>query len=50
MAYTRLGDLLISTGVITEEQLHKALEIQKTTVNKRLGQVLIDEKIIQRCS
>jgi len=47
MAYTRLGDLLISTGVITEEQLHKALEIQKTTVNKRLGQVLIDEKIIR---
>ena len=29
MAYMRLGDLLVSSGVITNEQLEKALEMQK---------------------
>lgn len=40
MAYMRLGDLLVSSGVITNEQLEKALEMQKET-KKRLGDVLI---------
>lgn len=31
MAYMRLGDLLVSSGVITNEQLEKALEMQKET-------------------
>ena len=29
MAYMRLGDLLISAGVITEEELEKGLALQK---------------------
>ena len=29
MAYMRLGDLLIASGVITQEQLDKALAVQK---------------------
>ena len=45
MAYMRLGDLLISAGLITNEQLDRALNVQKTT-HKRLGAVLIDEGII----
>lgn len=45
MAYIRLGDLLLSTGLITQAQLAQALERQKTT-KKRLGQELIDEQII----
>ncbi len=45
MAYMRLGDLLISVGLITKDQLDHALEVQKTT-HKRLGAVLIDEGII----
>jgi type IV pilus assembly protein PilB len=45
MTYTRLGDLLLSVGLITEEQLNQALQRQKTT-KQRLGQELIDEKII----
>ena len=45
MEYLRLGDILTSTGAITEEQLARALEIQKTT-HKRLGTILIDEGII----
>ncbi len=45
MAYMRLGDLLKSAGLIDEEQLQKALEIQKTT-KKRLGTVLIESGFI----
>lgn len=40
MAYMRLGDLLVSSGVITNKQLEKALEMQKET-KERLGDVLI---------
>lgn len=36
----RLGDLLIETGMLTQEQLDKALTVQKGT-GKRLGKVLI---------
>lgn len=45
MAYMRLGDLLTSVGLITEDQLKTALEAQKTS-HKRLGEVLIEEGII----
>ena len=45
MAYMRLGDVLTSAGIITEQQLRHALEAQKGT-NKRLGAVLIEEGII----
>ncbi len=45
MEYMRLGDILLSTGAITEEQLKHALEVQKTS-HERLGTVLIEEGII----
>lgn len=45
MTYARLGDLLLSVDLITEEQLDTALKNQKMT-KKRLGQELIDEGII----
>ena len=45
MAYMRLGDLLTSVGLITQEQLQHALDAQKTS-HKRLGEVLIAEGII----
>ena len=31
MAYMRLGDLLITAGAITPEQLDRALELQKSS-------------------
>lgn len=43
--HKRLGDLLLSVGVITDEDLNRALEIQKET-KKRLGQVLVEYKFI----
>ncbi len=45
MAYMRLGDLLMASGVITKEQLDQALDIQKQT-RQRLGDVLIQNGII----
>ena len=45
MAYKRLGDILTSVGIITEQQLNEALEIGKRD-KKRLGEALIDSKII----
>lgn len=45
LAYMRIGDLLVSVGQITQEQLDEALEQQKTS-KKRLGQVLIDSGVI----
>ncbi len=37
----RLGDVLVNSGVITEEVLHKGLELQKASGNK-LGETLVD--------
>lgn len=41
----KLGEILISTGKITQEQLDKALEEQKNS-KKKLGQIFIDNNII----
>ncbi len=45
MKYFRLGDILVNNGAITQEQLDRALELQKTR-HERLGTILIDEGII----
>lgn len=45
MAYMRLGDLLIAAGVIGQEELQKALSIQRQT-RERLGDVLIENGMI----
>lgn len=43
----RLGDLLISEGLITEEQLKIALAAQKESgFSKKLGEVLVDEGLV----
>ena len=38
----RLGDILVSEGVITPEQLDEALQKQRTMVGKKLGVVLVE--------
>lgn len=40
----RLGDLLVNSGVITQEQLEKGLEYQKGS-GRKLGETLVDEGI-----
>lgn len=42
----RLGDLLIDAGLIKQEELEKALGIQKFT-GKKLGELLIDEGFVK---
>ena len=47
MKYWRLGDLLVSSGMITDKQLDEALAIQKSSgKGHRLGTVLIENKFI----
>lgn len=41
----RLGDILVESGEVSQEQLGRALEIQKKTKQK-LGEVFISEKIL----
>lgn len=43
--YQRLGDLLLASGLINEEQLEEGLRLQKGS-GKRLGEVLQDHNII----
>ena len=45
MKNKRLGDMLVSSHVITEDQLNQALQMQKEQ-KKRLGQVLVDNGFI----
>ncbi len=46
MKYTRLGELLVASGVISEEGLKVALEMQKDS-KKRLGTVLVEGGFIK---
>src|SRR5476649_1889384 len=42
----RIGELLVSNGLITDEQLHHALAAQRQvdgSVRRRLGRVVVDE-------
>lgn len=45
MQYKRLGEILVDAGVLSNEDLKKALNVQKSS-GKRLGSVLIDNKFI----
>ena len=45
MKIKRLGEILVDSGVLTNEDIDKALAMQKGT-NKRLGEVLLDENFI----
>ncbi|MCD6310361.1 MAG: Flp pilus assembly complex ATPase component TadA [Candidatus Eremiobacteraeota bacterium] len=47
MARKRVGELLLETGVITEEQLAIALKTQKNT-KERLGKILVDKGFIDQ--
>jgi type IV pilus assembly protein PilB len=43
--YVKLGELLVAVGAITEQQLQKALALQKGS-GKRLGTVLIENRFV----
>ena len=42
----KLGDLLVSAGLITPEQLERALDIQRKAHGESLGAVLLSQEAI----
>lgn len=44
---TRLGELLIQQGILTEKELNNVLEKQRTT-KKRLGELLVEAKAVNK--
>lgn len=46
MAFVPIGQILLEDGVITTEQLNEALEAQKTSNGKRIGDILIEKGFI----
>ncbi|WP_431687953.1 immunoglobulin domain-containing protein [Hahella sp. NBU794] len=42
---TRLGDLLLERNLITQEQLERAMSLQKTS-HKKLGEILVEEHLV----
>ena len=42
----RIGDLLLKENKITPQQLQKALDIQTSGSNKKLGEILVDEGFV----
>lgn len=41
----RLGEILVSSGLLTEDELESALEIQKNT-KQRLGEILVERHFL----
>ncbi|MBR1470072.1 MAG: type II/IV secretion system protein [Lachnospiraceae bacterium] len=46
MREIRLGDLMVSYGYITDQQLGEALALQKQDKSKRIGQILIEQGFV----
>ena len=44
---TKLGQILVKNGIISESQLKEALKIQEKNPEKRIGEILIDLKYIE---
>ncbi|MDA8404289.1 MAG: chemotaxis protein CheA [Desulfobacteraceae bacterium] len=40
----RMGEILVKNGIIEEEQLSEALEIQKENPDKKLGEILVEDQ------
>ena len=44
----RLGDVLLKSGLISQEQLEYAIQLQSKQRDKRLGDILVSQEIISR--
>ncbi len=42
----RIGGLMVELGYLSQEKLNAALEIQKTTQNKRIGQIIVESQFM----
>ena len=45
-SYKKLGEILLEKGLLTHEQLERALALQRTT-GKRMGKILVEQKWIE---
>ena len=48
MVYKRIGEMMVSAGHITSEQLSKALELQKKNTGKKLVDILVEQNFISQ--
>lgn len=46
MVYKRLGAMLVAAGIITDEQLASAQEIQKSQPTKRVDEILVEQGLV----
>lgn len=44
----RIGEMLIDDGLLTEEQLKKILSIQKENPERKFGEILVQEGIVDK--
>ncbi len=44
--HLKLGELLVKEGLVTEAEIHKALEIQKKSFGETLGRILVSTKVL----
>lgn len=42
---SRLGEILVEQGIVSQEQVQEAIKIQQVQREKRLGEILVQEKI-----
>ncbi len=45
-SHVRIGEILVSVGLVTREQVEVALTIQKKDKNKKIGEILIEKGMI----
>ncbi len=48
MVYKRLGEILLASESITEEQLNRALSVQRKNPTKKLGAILLDQGAVSQ--
>ena len=48
MVYKRLGELLLASESITEEQLNRALAVQRKNPTKKLGNILLEQGAVSQ--
>jgi len=44
----KIGELLVEAGLITQEQVQKVLEIQKSNPDRKFGEVVVNEGFIDK--
>lgn len=46
--YKRIGEFLVENGIITQEQLTEALELQKFNKDRIVGEILVTQGVLSK--